>query len=179
MGEVFFQGWGILFRTVLVGVLAYGALVVILRISGRRTLSKMNAFDFIVTVALGSTLANILINQDIALAEGTVSLALLVALQYAITWTSVRVSWVRRAVTGRPILLLYRGVVLQDRLRAARVTHDELRAAVRNRGLAALEDVEAVVLETDGAFSVIESGGSSRSSLNDLDIPDELRGPAS
>ena len=53
---MFFNSWYDLFRVVVVGTLAYAALMVILRTSGKRTLAKLNAFDFIVTVALGSTL---------------------------------------------------------------------------------------------------------------------------
>ena len=63
MERIFFDGWSVLFRTAVVGVLAYVCLIFFLRISGKRTLSKMNAFDFVVTVALGSTLATILRDQ--------------------------------------------------------------------------------------------------------------------
>ncbi|HBM44306.1 MAG TPA: DUF421 domain-containing protein, partial [Halomonas sp.] len=61
MEMVFFSGWESLARTLVVGLLAYTVLIVFLRISGNRTLSKMNAFDLIVTVALGSTLATVLL----------------------------------------------------------------------------------------------------------------------
>ncbi|MEO6887893.1 MAG: DUF421 domain-containing protein, partial [Ktedonobacteraceae bacterium] len=59
---MFFTTWATLLRTVVVGVLAYIALVVFVRISGKRTLSKMNAFDLIVTISLGSTLASALLS---------------------------------------------------------------------------------------------------------------------
>lgn len=161
----FFDDWQTLARTLLVGLMAYVGVVVLLRLSGRRTLSKMNAFDLIVTVALGSTLATILLNRDVALAEGMLAFALLIGLQFAVTWTSVRVKWIRRLVTGEPALLFYRGKFLARALQSARVTEDEIRASIRASGLLALSDVEAVVLETDGSFSVVEqgnvSGGSS------------------
>ena len=80
---MFFQGWTGLW--LVVGTLAYIALVLLLRISGKRTLAKFNAFDFVVTVALGSTLATILLNNSIALAEGILALALLIGLQYVIS----------------------------------------------------------------------------------------------
>ena len=86
----FFNSWGSLLRIVIVGVLAYATLVLFLRLSGNRTLSKMNAFDLIVTVALGSTLATVLLSKDVALVDGAVALALLISLQFIITWTSVR-----------------------------------------------------------------------------------------
>ena len=164
MEAIFFNGWFTLFRTIVVGLVAYAALLVCLRLSGKRTLSKMNAFDLIVTVALGSTLATIILSADVALAQGVLALALLVTLQFAITWSSVRWRWMRRLATGEPSLLLYRGQYLRDALRQMRVTEDEVRAAVRAQGQPAIEDVEAVVLETDGSFSVIRSAADRSSS---------------
>ena len=84
-GGVFFDSWGGLVRVALVGVLAYSALVLLLRVSGKRTLSKMNAFDLIVTVALGSTLASIITSKDVALAEGMVAFVVLIGLQFVLT----------------------------------------------------------------------------------------------
>lgn len=167
-----FSGWDSLLRTLIVGVLAYVALVLFLRLSGKRTLSKMNAFDLVVTVALGSTLATILLSKEVALAEGVLAFALLIGLQFAVSWSSVRAGWVRRLATGEPLMLLYRGEFLAVALRQARVTEDEVRAAVRSAGIDALDKVQAVVLETDGSFSVVPQGeGGSRSSL------DRVKGP--
>lgn len=169
MEHMFFSGWDSLFRTLIIGVLAYVVLVAFLRIAGNRTLSKMNAFDLVVTVALGSTLATILLSKDVALAEGAVAFALLISLQFAVTWSSVRVGWVRRVITGEPVLLLSRGETLPSALRKARVTEQELHAAVRESGLTSLKDAEAIVLETDGSFSVIRaSDRQDRSSLDKL-----------
>ncbi len=169
MEQFFFSSWQTLLRTLVVGALAYVTLLLFLRISGKRTLSKMNAFDLIVTVALGSTLATVVLSKDVALADGALAFALLVALQFVVTWSSVRARWVRRLVTGEPRMLLHRGDFLSSALRQARVTEDEIRAAVREAGLASLSDAEAVVLETDGSFSVIKRGnGQDRSSLENV-----------
>jgi uncharacterized membrane protein YcaP (DUF421 family) len=132
----------------------------------------MNAFDFIVTIALGSTLATVLLSRDVALAEGVLALALLVALQFAVTWTSVRAGWVRRVVTGEPVMLLYQGELLRTAMRRARVTEDEVRVAVRAAGIHDLNDIEAVVLETDASFSVLKKGDAGQaSSLADVNRP--------
>ena len=68
--QMFFDGWSGPLRVLAVGTCAYAALVLLLRCSGKRTLSKMNAFDLVVTVALGSTLATVLLSKGVALAEG-------------------------------------------------------------------------------------------------------------
>lgn len=161
MQELFYANTDSLYRTLIIGVLAYFGLILLLRISGKRTLSKMNAFDFIVTVALGSTLATVLLSKDIALAQGLLAFAMLIALQFLITWTSVRVRWVRRMVTGEPTLLLHRGQPLPKALHRTRVTEDELGAAIRLAGLTNFNDVQSVVLETDGSISVVPHRDSS------------------
>ena len=104
--------WDAVSRVLLTGALAYVALVVILRISGNRPLSKMNAFDFVVTVAIGSTLASTIVAESTASAEGLVALALLIGLQYVITWMSVRWTWFQRLVKARPTLVYYEGTFI-------------------------------------------------------------------
>ena len=110
---MFFDDWGGLVRVAVVGVLAYAGLVLLLRVSGKRTLSKMNAFDLVVTVALGSTLATVLLSSSVALAEGLLAFALLIFLQFAVTWLSVRSSSFRRLVKNEPKLLFYDGGFLR------------------------------------------------------------------
>ncbi|MDQ2691989.1 MAG: DUF421 domain-containing protein [Chloroflexota bacterium] len=155
---MFFHNWTDLFRTVVVGVCAYGALLFLVRISGKRTLSKMNAFDLIVTVALGSTLATILLSNDVALAEGVLALGLLIVLQFIITWLSVRSETVSRLVKAEPRLLFHKGKYLQSAMKAERVNKEELLQAMRSEGIGREEQVEAVVLETDGSFSIVYKG---------------------
>lgn len=90
-------------------MLAYGALVFLLRVSGKRTLSKMNAFDLIVTVALGSTFATVLLSKDVALLEGALAFALLIVLQFVLTWLSVRSKAVQGFVKSEPRPFCYGG----------------------------------------------------------------------
>lgn len=152
---MFFSGIEGIWRTLVVGGFAYVALVAMLRITGKRTLSKMNAFDLVVTVALGSTLATILLSGDVALAEGVTAFALLAGLQLAVAWTSVRSRRFRRWIKSEPRALLRDGEYLNDALRAERVTREEVEAAVRAAGRADPSEIALVVLETDGSMSVV------------------------
>ncbi|MCC6612716.1 MAG: DUF421 domain-containing protein [Anaerolineae bacterium] len=165
-----FDSWGAILRTVIVGVLAYVLLIVMLRISGKRTLSKMNAFDLIVTVALGSTLATIILSKDVALAEGVAAFLTLILLQYVVTWLSIRSKAVRELVKSTPRLLYYRDGFLEAAMHAERVLEEEIYAAIRAQGIPTLDRVEAVVLETDGSLTVLQkSDGSGTSTLQYLD----------
>lgn len=155
MQTLFFDGWWPLARTLIAGSLSYAALILMLRIAGKRTLSKWNAFDYVVTVALGSTLATLLLSKETTIVQGAVALLLLIGLQFIVTWLSVRSRSVSRAVKAQPTLLLRNGQFCREAMKNVRVTETEILAAVRNQGIANLERVAAVVLETDGSFSVI------------------------
>ncbi len=156
MEHILFNNWDTVIRTLIIGVLAYVVLIIQLRISGKRTLTKMNSFDFVVTVAFGSTLATILLSKDVALAEGATAFALLIILQYIITWLSVRSNAVQQLVKATPTLLLYKGRFLDDEMKKARVTREEILAAIRTQGIGDMSKVDAVVMETEGSLSVIK-----------------------
>jgi uncharacterized membrane protein YcaP (DUF421 family) len=141
-------------RILVVGLAAYAVLVAVPRLTGKRTLSKLNAFDLVVTVALGSTLATSFLSSEISAAEGALGLIMLVVLRYVVTWTSIRVPRVASLVKSEPTLVYHDGF-LEPALRRQRVTADEVRQAARAQGHADLDDVTAVVLETDGSFSIL------------------------
>ena len=151
----FLESWRSLLHTGLAAAAAYAALVLFLRLSGKRTLAKLNAFDLVVTVALGSTLASIATSDRLPLANGLLALALLILLQYAVAFASLRTAWFRRLVKSEPTLLVYRGRFLGDAMRGSRVARDEILSAVRGAGIMRLADVGAVVLEPDGTLSVV------------------------
>ena len=154
-----FDGVSGLVRILVVGVAAYAALVTFLRISGKRTLSKMNAFDLVVTVALGSTLATVILSKDVALIEGLLALGLLIALQWIVAWGSTRSKKISNLVKSEPRVLYHRGDMIESALQGERVMREEIEAAARSSGHADLSEVATVVLETDGTFSVIGRRG--------------------
>ena len=157
LSDWLFKGWNSIIRILVVGVLAYAGLLLSLRISGKRTLSKMNAFDLVVTVALGSTLSTIIVSRQTGVADGLTALALLIALQYIVAWLSVRSSGFKKLIKSEPTLLFHQGQYLREAMRQERVTEDEILSALRSSGVSNPDDVAAVVLETDGSFTVIQS----------------------
>jgi uncharacterized membrane protein YcaP (DUF421 family) len=152
---MFFGTWEGLLRVVVVGTLAYAALVFLLRISGKRTLTKLNAFDLVVTVALGSTLATVLLSKSVPLVEGILALGLLIVLQYVITWLSVRSPRFQALIKAEPTLVVCHGRFLDGAMKTQRLTREEVMAALRGNGTPDLETVAAVVLETDGSISIL------------------------
>lgn len=166
----FFGGWEPIARILVVGGLAYVSLVFLLRVTGKRTLARMNAFDFIITVALGASFGRILTARSVALVEAIAAFSLLIFLQYAVTWLQVRSPRFAGTITAPPSLLYFRGRFLRDAMRRERVTEAELKTAIRQHGAGSFDEVEAVVLESDGRFAVVKTGkAGDASALEGLD----------
>jgi uncharacterized membrane protein YcaP (DUF421 family) len=151
---MWFDGWSNLARVVILGAFAYALMLIVLRVAGKRTLAKLNAFDLVVTVALGSVLATIALSRDVSLVEGAAAIVLLVAAQWAVSWASVRTSLVRKLARAEPTVV-FDGGFDDDALERVRLTRGEVLQAIRASGYGDLELIAAVVLETDGTLSVI------------------------
>lgn len=145
-----------LWRLFVITTCTYVALIIMLRSAGKRTLAKMNAFDFVITIGIGSVLAIIMMDKTVPLFEGIAALALLIVLQFIITWTTVNFKALRGVVRSSPTLLLYDGEIIKKNLKKERVTESELLESLRNEGVHSIVNVKAVVLESNGETSVIK-----------------------
>lgn len=152
---MFQDGWVPLIRIVVVGTLSYIAVVALLRYFGKRALTKMNAFDMVVTVAVGSSFASAVMTKNISLADGVVAFILLLVLQRLFASLSIHLGWFGRYLKAQPLLIVYRGKILWDQAKKEQLGELEILGGIRSSGTAAIEDVLAMVLEPDGNFSVI------------------------
>lgn len=157
MGNFFFDSWASLGRTAVITILAYIAMIALLRGFGKRTLSRMNAFDYIVTVALGSTLATAMLSKQVVLVDAILAFFLLMGLQFSISWLSIRSERVESWVKSSPCLLFYEGKFLRDSMKKERITEHEIWEAIRRAGHSTPEEVGAVILETAGNISVVSA----------------------
>lgn len=153
---MFFDSIDSLVERVIMGVLAYISFLIMLRISGKRSLSELNAFDVIVSVALGSILASTITSTDLTLIDGIASFGILLILQYFISKASVKSHKFEDIIKSNPVLVFYNGEFLDDVMAAERITKRDLLSILRQDGIYNLEEVQSVVLETDGQFSVVK-----------------------
>lgn len=155
-------------RTAVATAVAYAVVLLVLRTSGKRTLAKLNAFDLVITVALGSVLASGITSGEIPLLTTATALAGLALLQWAVARGSTRARWVRKAVRGAPALLVRDGELLRAAMDANRITEGEVMQVLRQAGRDGPAGVAAVVLETDGSLSVIADVGGDPRALRDV-----------
>lgn len=137
----------------------YAHIVLLMRIAGKRSLSEMTTFDFITNISIGSILPSAIVTRGIAFWTGLAVLTTLVGLQYAVTLAASRSRRFEELVTNPPRLLYYDGDFIEDNMRAERVSRQQLRSKLRERGYTRMAGIDAIVLETSGSLSVLQSQG--------------------
>jgi uncharacterized membrane protein YcaP (DUF421 family) len=143
-------------RALILSSLAVFCVVAIVRVVGLRAFSKMTAFDFVVTVAIGSLLASA--SQAPSLSEfvqPTVAIASLLGVQYIVARLRRSSETFESIVQNSPVLLMSKGEIHHDALKATRVEEDDLIAKLREANVRDFSEVSAVVLETTGNISVL------------------------
>lgn len=149
------DGWEPILHTLITATAGFLALMVMLRLSGARSMAQMTPLDFIVAVTVGSAFGRTITAVDVPLAQALFTLALLVGLQWLFGWLRRRSPGMRRIMDAPPVLLYYRGEVQQGALRRHQLVEDDVYTAARQSGHGSLEGVAAVILQQDGSLGVI------------------------
>jgi len=174
-GWQLFSDWSSIRHIAAQAAVFYVIMVVALRVAGQRALAKMSAYDMIVTVALGSLVASVATSTDITVADGAAAVVTFLVLQQATSWLQARSKHVHHLVRERPQVMVWNGRFLDDRLSEASVSQDEVRAAIRRTGMLSVSQVQCVVLENDGEWSVMgRADVTDLSALEGLALPYDL-----
>lgn len=134
-------------------VLVYAALIIMARINGLRTFSKMSGHDFAITVAIGSILASSVLSKSPSILQGALAIATLLIIQTVVS--KLRQGKGKGLFENTPLLLMDGPNILHNNLKKARILESDLRSKLREANVLDLEDVKAVVLEATGDISVI------------------------
>lgn len=144
-------------RGVLLGAISLAFIVMLVRMIGLRSFSKMTSFDFVITLATGSLLASAgTVNHWPSFIQALVSIATLMGLQVALALYRRGKGGASSPVENEPLVLMKDGVYRDDAMGKSRVSRDDVRAKLRAAGVRHLADVRYVVLETTGDVSVLQ-----------------------
>lgn len=169
MKDLFFKDWESLYHILICATVSYITLFLFIRISGKRTLAKLNAFDFVVSVTLGSTLSSMILLK-VTVTEGLTALMVIIALQYLLAFLAKTSKAMGKAINSTPTLLFYNGEFLQEAMKKELITEEEIYAEIRQYRIERIEDVRAVVMELNGEMTVIKKSDflSKHTSLDDI-----------
>lgn len=153
--STWFTSWDRLESIAVSSVALYVLIVVLVRVMGKRVTGQMNSFDWIITVAVGSLLASGILQNSVSVSDAALAIGILAACQWLMTKASVRSQRFEKLVKPAPRLLVHKGAYLDAQMEHERVTRAEVDAALREQGHASIDEVNWVVLETDGTMSVV------------------------
>jgi uncharacterized membrane protein YcaP (DUF421 family) len=156
LADVFsYPSWSILLAIVAKTAIIYVFVVVALRLLGARALGRMSAYDFVLIVVVANSVQNALVGGDNTLVGGLVSAFALLVMNQLYTWLLNRFPALEKQMVGEPVVLISNGDLQRDCCEREGITSGELMAALREHGVADLNDVRLAVLEVDGTISVV------------------------
>lgn len=136
-------------------IIVYIALVVGLRLAGKRELAQMNTFDLVVLLTLSNTVQNAIIGNDNSVTGGLIGAGTLLAMNFLVVRFVYSNRKVEKVVEGEEDVLISRGKINLKALKNEVITPAELEIAAHKQGFASLEEVEKAILEPDGSLSFI------------------------
>ena len=143
-----------LLEKVLRPVVVYAALVVLLRVFGKRELAQLNPFDLVVLLSLSNTVQNAIIGEDNSVSGGLVGAVSLLCVKYVVVRFMFKHRRLDQLLEGQPTTLIDKGKVCESALARELLTVGELQTVAHRQGFARLEDVECCVLEPGGSFFI-------------------------
>ncbi len=149
--------WPVLLNVALRTTVVYFVLLALLRLTGTRQLGQMSVFDLVLLLIIANAVQNAMVGPDTSLAGGLVAAGVLVGWHAVIDRLRLSNRGVAKLLAGEGIMLVHHGKALATHLARAGLTRDELLQALREHGVASIEDVMLAVLEPDGSVSVIRN----------------------
>ena len=144
---------------VLRGLLVYGSLLVLLRLSGKRQVGQLAPFDLVLLLVLSNAVQNSMNAGDNTVGAGLILVMTLVALNGALGWLTARSKKLEAFIDGSPEILIHNGVAQEAVLRRTRISRHELMSAIRQVGLSEIDQVRVASLENNGRINVIPRNG--------------------
>jgi uncharacterized membrane protein YcaP (DUF421 family) len=141
-------------------IVIYGFLLLIFRVSGKRTLAQITTFDFVLLLIIGEAVQQGLLGNDFSLTNALLVIVTLIGLDITMSVVEQRWDWLTRYVEGLPVVLVEHGRPITERMRRARVEEADIMERARgSQGLERMAQIKFAVLERDGSISVIPMKG--------------------
>jgi len=135
-------------------VIFYIALIVVIRLMGKRQVAQMEPSEFVVTMLVANLASIPLEELETPISVGLTAMATVLALELTLSWASLKSIGLRRLLCGKPVILIDNGKLLTENLRRTRVNLDELSGHLREKGMLEIQSVQFAILETNGTITV-------------------------
>lgn len=137
-------------------IVAFFVLLGLTRIMGKKQLSQLTFFDYIVGITIGSIAATMSVDQNIKISNGLISLIIWGMLPLLLGYIGLKSGKLLRLTDGTPAIVIKQGKVMENEMKKNQLAIDELMMMLREKGVFKLDDVEMAVFENNGELSVMK-----------------------
>ncbi len=151
-------------------IFLYTLVFVVMRLMGKRQVSDLQPFDLVVTLLIADLASDPITDTGIPLIYGIMPIFALYLMQQLMSWLSLKSERVRGILSGKPIIVVVKGVVQEDAMRKGCYTLNDLLEQLRTKDVFHISEVEYAIIETDGSLSVLKKGKFQQPSMQDMNI---------
>ena len=162
--------------TIIRGIVIFILALFFARIMGRKLISQMTFFDFVVGVSMGSIVANAILSTDSTSLSSTLALMLISLLAVLAGYLHIKSYKVRKLVNSEPVTIIQNGIIIEANMKKIRLTINELMMKLREKNAFHLADVEYAIMETDGQLSVLLKSYKQPLTPSHMNIPSSSTG---
>jgi uncharacterized membrane protein YcaP (DUF421 family) len=158
------------FELILRVMIAFAALFIVARISGRKEISQMTFFNFISAITLGTIGGSIVTSANFSVRNGLLALGGWLILTILFGYLDIKSKGARKLLEGEPIIVIKQGKIMEKALGRTRLDVDALMVHLREKNVFSVKDVEYAIFETDGKLSVMKKQGQQALTKKDMNI---------
>lgn len=136
-------------------IILYFAVALAVRFMGKRQIGELQPSELVITILISELAAMPMQDIEQPILMGIIPIFTLAALEIAVSMTTLKSLKIRQLLYGKPIILVYKGVIFQKEMEKARVSIDDLTEAMRTNGVLRIEDIDYAILETNGNLSIL------------------------
>ena len=135
----------------------YLFIILALRILGKTEMAQLSITDLIFVLLISNAVQNAMVGSDTTLKGGLVAASVLFVINFILKRLKYSFPTLKKMIEGEPVILIYNGVIMLENCRKNGITKDELLQAIREHGSSEIEDINSLILETDGNISVVSN----------------------
>jgi uncharacterized membrane protein YcaP (DUF421 family) len=133
----------------------YICIVLFIRIFGKKEISQLSVIDLVFILLISNSVQNAMVGDNTSLQGGLIAAVTLFAINMVLRMLIFKSKKIEKMIEGSPVLLIYEGKVMDEHLKAMKITKEELEATVREHGVLSIKEVNLAMLEVDGNISVL------------------------
>ena len=157
-------------------IIIYIIVLIVMRLMGKREIGQMQPFELAISIMIADLASIPMTDIGIPISNGIIPIMGLLVMHLVISVLNMKSGTLRGLICGKPTILIYRGKIDEEKLRAERLTLNELEEKLRSNNVMNLGDVEYAILETSGDISVIQKPNKRTTTPEDFNIMPEYEG---